>query len=653
MASQCRPRRLRTISEFAEDEITIPTGPFEDKPFRMRRQPWIRHLFEAIDEAVRHHTYNEIVTTGPSQSGKSLNCFVLPVLYHLFEVGETVIIGVPEMEMAKDKWEMDFVPVLERTRYKDMLPKSGRGSKGGTVGLVRFRNGASLKFMSGGGSDKTRAYFTSRVVAFTEVNEMASATLTSKEADKIKQIIARTRAFGERRLVYKECTQSVEEGHVQQRWLAGTQTRVFLRCPHCQKFVYPTREHLTGWQDAETEDEAKADSAFYCSSCGEHWSENDRRLANRETLRVDRGQRVEGDSLTGVPANVSTFGFRWSAVHNQFTSTSELGVAEWSAKREIDAANAEKELCQFIWGNTYDDPNVSRETLDYERTRKKRDEWTRGVLPPDTAHLTCGVDCHLRLLYWTAIAWRENGMAHVVDYGTQKVPKPEESDIEGAICEALFELRGKFEHGWSVFGSTDARQPDQTWIDAGYKPDGIYRFIRDPETDIRWYKPILGRGAGQQYLKRYNRPTKTGAMCHQIGDNWHVMWDQARGLHRIELNSDNWKSRLHAMLMLEDQTRGSMTLFDSKRDVEHDTYVRHLMAEEETRIWDEKKGWLTVWEHLSGSNHYLDCTTYATAAASFVGFEFLKEPDPPQEPERAVPQAVETPDGRPFVAVRE
>ena len=578
---------------------------------------------------------------------------MLPVLYHLFEIGETVIIGVPEMDMAKDKWEMDFVPVLERTRYREMLPKSGRGSKGGTVGLVRFQNGAALKFMSGGGSDKTRAYFTSRVVAFTEINEMADSTETSNEADKIKQIIARTRSFGERRMVYKECTQTIEEGHVNQRWLAGTQTRIFLCCPHCKTYVYPTREHLTGWDDAATEDEAKENSALFCPSCGEHWSEDDRRAGNADTLRVDRGQRVEGRRVVGDPCLSSTFGFRWSAVHNQFTSTSELAVAEWSAKRELDAANAEKELCQFIWGDTYDDPNVQRETLDYERTRKKRDEWTRGVCPPDTKLLTCGVDCHMRLLYWTAVAWRENGMAHVVDYGTHAVPTAVDNDIEAAIFEALCDLRTKFEHGWSVFGEQNARQPDQTWIDAGWKPDGIYRFIRDPDTDRRWYKAILGRGAGQQYTRKYNRPTKTTGDCHKVGDNWHVMWDQSKGIHRIELNTDNWKSRLHAMLMLEDQTRGSMTLFDSKRDVEHDTFVRHLMAEEETRVWDEKKGWMTVFEQLRSSNHYLDSTVYATAAASFVGFEFLKEPERPPEPDRQASQPLETPDGRPFVATRE
>lgn len=39
-ASRCRAPRLRTMREFAEQEIVIPDGPFEGRRFRCDRLPY-------------------------------------------------------------------------------------------------------------------------------------------------------------------------------------------------------------------------------------------------------------------------------------------------------------------------------------------------------------------------------------------------------------------------------------------------------------------------------------------------------------------------------------------------------------------------------------------------------------------------------------
>src|SRR5678816_4563381 len=137
-----------------------------------------------------------------TQSGKTLACFVIPLLYHLFELGETVICGLPDMDMAADKWREDILPVIERSRYRQLLPSSGGGSRGGRVETIQFANGATLKYMSGGGSDKSRAGFTSRVVVITETDGMDQSGGRSRESDKITQLEARTRAYGSRKRIY-------------------------------------------------------------------------------------------------------------------------------------------------------------------------------------------------------------------------------------------------------------------------------------------------------------------------------------------------------------------------------------------------------------------------------------------------------------------
>ena len=65
-----RSRRRRTISQFAEQEIILPTGPREGRKFRIDTQPWTRLWFDEWESG----NWYEFCATGPSQSVKSLVC---------------------------------------------------------------------------------------------------------------------------------------------------------------------------------------------------------------------------------------------------------------------------------------------------------------------------------------------------------------------------------------------------------------------------------------------------------------------------------------------------------------------------------------------------------------------------------------------------
>src|SRR5690349_23779771 len=114
--SQSRPRRLRSMRAFAEAQIVIPAGPFVGRRFRCARQPYTGLWFDAVDSGL----WSRCVATGPTQSGKTLSCFVIPLVYHLFEIGETVICGLPDMDMAADKWREDILPVIEASKYREL-----------------------------------------------------------------------------------------------------------------------------------------------------------------------------------------------------------------------------------------------------------------------------------------------------------------------------------------------------------------------------------------------------------------------------------------------------------------------------------------------------------------------------------------------------
>src|SRR5262249_41212324 len=150
-----------------------------------------------------------------------------PVLYQLFEAGETVIVGFPDMNMGNDKWMNDFLPVIAASRYRDLLPTGGEGSRNGKIkSSVRFRNGAELRFMTAGGGDGKVSGFSSRVLSVTEADKMDESGESSREADRLKQLEARTEAYPESKLIFLECTVSIEEGRIWQEYTKGSAAKI-------------------------------------------------------------------------------------------------------------------------------------------------------------------------------------------------------------------------------------------------------------------------------------------------------------------------------------------------------------------------------------------------------------------------------------------
>src|ERR1035437_2671123 len=141
ITQQARVRSLRTMAQFAEDDIIIPTGPFAGLPFRIDRQPFARLWFHEVDAG----RWRRLFWTGPQQSSKTL-LLVIALMYHLFEIEETAIFGIPTLDLVGQKWERDIKPVIEASRYRDMIPSTGTGSRGGRVEQITFRNGVTLLF---------------------------------------------------------------------------------------------------------------------------------------------------------------------------------------------------------------------------------------------------------------------------------------------------------------------------------------------------------------------------------------------------------------------------------------------------------------------------------------------------------------------------
>lgn len=646
-----KARRLRSMREFAEKEIIIPDGPFKDHSFRCDRQPYTGIWFDAVDS----RRWNRHVALGPTQSGKTLCAFIIPLFYHLFEVQETVICGLPDMDLAEDKWRMDIKPALEQTRFRDLLPTSGSGSKGGMPDLIQFRNGAALKFMSGGGGDKSRSAFTSRVLVITETDGLDLAGEASREADKITQMEGRTRAYGSRKCIYMECTVSIEQGRTWREYQGGTTSRIALPCPHCQQLVTPEREHLQGHIEAETIIAAKEQSAFYCPGCGEAWNEAERRSANERGILVHRGQEITPEgAIVGTPAATDTLGFRWSAVNNLFVTAGDVGGDEWKGRHDPNEDNAEKELRQFVWALPYVPAILDLAPLTVEsiQTRLGPKGMVRGLLPAEAKQFAIGIDIGKWLCHWFAACALPGFAMHAIDYARLEVPTKDLGE-ESAIMNTLRQFKDLVLQGFVWQGHDRPRVPDQVWIDSGYMTAVVYAFCREANAGRAQplFRPTKGHGAGQQKAANYHAPAKRNEAVLWIGEGYHFTKSIAEQIIRVDLNADYWKSFTHARLTtpLEpgDWTPGTLTLFQSGPS-SHFTLAKHFTAEKQVQEFIPGKGEIIRWERERQGNHYFDAAAICSGALHFCGARLLAPDLPPAASPPAAQPSLTTPDGRPF-----
>jgi phage terminase large subunit GpA-like protein len=614
------------MRKFAEEELVIPSGPYEGRRFNCRRQPFSGLWLDEVDSG----RWDEIDSTGPSQSGKTLLCFLLPVLYHLFERCERVVVGVPSLDMVSDKWSLDLLPMIERTQYRQFLPESGSASRGGRAALIRFGNGAALRFMTGGGNDKTRSHFTARVLCITETDGFDETSERSREADKISQLEARTRAHGAERLHYKECTVTQSWGHIWTRYQQGTRSELRTPCPHCGAWIAVERQHLVGWQEATSEVEAKEKAAWSCPACSAAITDEQRIASNRDAKLMHKGQTISANgTIEGPLPATRTLGFRWSAWHNLLMPAAELAADEWNGARAKDLENAEKKLCQFVWCVPWDPQTSPEDELDPHLIAQRKDSLPPGVLPADTKFLTVAVDCGKWQSWFLVLAFRADGRIHIPAYEVVEVHSDQFNE-DVALLMALRQMREEFSKGWLLAGSQQRRLPDAVWVDAGDWPDVVHRFAKESGTfpDGIWMA-CLGRGASQMRQQYYHAPERTNNNIRRIGDGWHVARMPKYRSYGATMDADHWKLWVHSGLRLDLDRPGSVSLFDAgvgkmARD-RHNKLARHFCAEQLVLDADGKAHW-----ERHGANHWLDCAAMAGAAGNAVGFrstDLAEEPN--------------------------
>ncbi len=608
-----RPRTVRTYREFAEEEIVLPKGSAFPGPFSVDVMPWTGLVLDEFDR----HRYRRSIATGPVQGGKTLLFFVTPILYSLFELEEPVIVGVPTIEMAHGIYSEKIEPSILESRYSHFVPKKGAGSRGGKFTMIKFLNGATLRFMGAGGGDEQVSSHTCKVVALSEIDKMDEAGASSRETDPVRQLERRADSQSDKARVFAECTISTKKGRVYQEvHERGTGTQAFFPCPFCDVYVAPERDGFVGYQDAENVIDARANAGWACSACGAIWLEEDRQEALRHPVLAAKGQTVSKKGVvSGDPPKTLTFGFTWNAMSSGLRTMADIAEDEYEAMR-ADSDSAMKAIHQFVWTLPWDDGEINLASITQQGILDKTTGHPRGVAPKGTDYLTVYVDLGLHTCWWVACAWRKEPewSGHVIDYGPLDVPQERQPDA-AKILSALRAFRDDtLTPGWICDGKQIVH--DLCMIDAAWEQDITYKFVLE-SGQARYF---AARGLGTTNKQKgwaAPKPSKD----KRLGNEWYLAKQEPRKdgtIWLVLMHADHWKREVHRGFMAPPGAVGSLGLFKGEK-VDHLQFVRQVTAEEQTEPeFKPGVGAKVYWKQIRRANHYLDACVGAHVAANIM-----------------------------------
>jgi len=272
--------------------------------------------------------------------------------------------------------------------------------------------------------------------------------------------------------------------------------------------------------------------------------------------------------------------------------------------------------------------------LTAEAIAAKTNGHPRGVIPLGASHLTMFIDVQAKLLFHAVVAWEDDFTGYVVDYGTypdQQRPiftlreaqktlarVAPGAGLEGAIYAGLEKLTGEYlTRRWRRDDGAEMRI-ERCLIDAnwGQSTDVVYQFCRQ-SAHAGLIMPSHGRYVGASSIPFSEYKRKTG---ERVGHHWRIPNVQGRRqVRHVVIDTNYWKSFVHARLAVAMGDPGSLSLF-GRKPAEHQLLAEHLTAE--YRVKTEARGRVVdEWKIRAGGpdNHWFDCLVGCAVAASIQG----------------------------------
>jgi hypothetical protein len=627
-----RPRRLldfamslRLPEDATSDDVTAGSHP----PYDPSTHP---AQFEFL-KAYAAGGYFDMVVLGPVQDGKTWAVEVVPTLYALAEQRVSVVYGCPDRPFCGKMWRTKFLPAIEASGLRHLLPLDGPGSDGGVPDDTLMTTGARLFLLGAGARNEAgQAGVTAPIVIIGERSKIRPRF--------VELLLMRKEAYGARGRGVSTSTISNDdftEGDDDQRmdstvvaYERSTRGRLWFRCCHCAAEAHPSG----GWQTFEwsrveadwSSDESARDTArLHCAHEPKHaLTDGDRRRSLREWRLAMHGQTVTpAGEVTGTRLPALVWGLRWTALDSPLKELGALAVKYRQAVALRDGPFGDHhQMVQFTRDflveryTSLRDPAESprsisrshlaeRSSLGWAETTPDRDSesdrylWSRHVAPwPDAAPLAdVAIDVQENRIYWAVGGADRDFRTWDVAWGYEYA----NADRDPLSRDELHELLDRVRDLVPELIGAKARLVVRA-IDVGYRQEDLVEWMRrNPE-----WVPIAGAGdeAAGHLRRAHAGGDVPGVIYRHRPEGWRL---SGRKLHTVD--AGRVREQAQASYLRPIGAAGSAHLPKGLRV--NDAYVKHLCGE--LLIEDPKTG-AKRWKATPGTRHdWLDIKVYRYA----------------------------------------
>ncbi len=593
------PRPPRPMSEFA-GTLLLPDGPSAGLRWVPASEPTQRAFYEVIESCL----FRKFVVVAPSQRGKTLKAVLCPTLHAIAECRQSVAYVMPNLDKLTQNWTGKIEPAIIGTGYKDWLPVTGPGSKGGKPAVLTLRD-PSTSLVAG------RIYFMAMGTGprETSLSSNTAQTVVCDEADdaesagQLALVFKRSESFRGAGRGYVVSTvnrhalpgggerSKVEHHPILALHAQGTRHRWHHLCSHCHDLGIPDFEHVNTEADC-----------IACPRCGVHWSEADRTAAlNGGAWRAT----VESPETAGVYSELTTgLDYHMASIPDICANIREAKKAEAMGDPSLMRTVMHKIFCR-----PYEAPlgavAITNKGL---AIASSLSDYDKRIVPHWVSHLCSGVDIQGDRLYWIVAGIGPDDRWCIVDWGYEMyVPKSEtRHPTPGDQRRTLDELDAKFNAGWKKEGTEQiyCPLPGLRALDVGDNTDALVGWLRG----VRGWRAV--KGCGRDTIKHLGKvlelpPEAKHFVELRQPDGWPVPL-----CHVIGENVRRW---IHSALLRKPYTPASGMLPRGLGSGE--SLLLHLSGE----VWVEEseKGGKFVagyWNDKAHPRHdFLDALIYAIA----------------------------------------
>jgi len=560
------PSRL-TVSQFADQEIVVTTGPLAGTHWQTDFAPYQRGLLDAFHEP----GVQIVVIMGSSQFGKT-SIAVNVVAYHIAHDPCTILVVEPTVDpMAKDFARNRLEPIIGATKVLAEVVSKKRAKDSSSTILAKSFRGGSIA-IGGANSAASLAARSVRLLVLDEIDRYPAEL--PGEGSTISIALKRTTAYGRRRRILITSSPTLRDGPIHAWFQRGDQRRFQVPCPSCGAlFAY-------AWSQVRWTDGDPSTARIHCPAC-DHGLDDVERVAV-----LSRGHWVADNPSRADRSIVSAH--VWEA-YSPLSSLPAIVTAFLQARHDQKHGDPST---MHTWENT-----TLGEPIEPDRGEGvephallMRREIFAAPVPEGACLLTMGVDVQDDRLELLVIGWGPGEESWIVDRDTL-AGDTSQPDPWSALDLALDR---EYLHASGEHLTIQA-----TCIDsAGHRTTMVYDYAG--RKAARRVYAIIGRD-GQRPIVSSPSPRQWGRHRRKV-PLYTIGVDAAKAL---------WVSRL-AMI---ERGRGFVHL--PATDWCDDELAAQLTSERLVSRW--VKGIpVQTWKKIRPRNEALDCAVYALAALRLV-----------------------------------